>query len=87
MTQPDLTCCRWYGGAFAFGSKNQIGPLYTGRSLIAKSKYSTIFVAGNYRLGAFGWLAGDYMQKNAQPNAGLYDQGKYELSFTWPDLD
>ncbi|KAJ1325305.1 cholinesterase [Microdochium nivale] len=70
----------WYGGAFAFGSKNQIGPLYTGRSVIATSKYSTIFVAGNYRLGAFGWLAGDYMQKNAQPNAGLYDQA---LLFQW----
>ncbi|KAK2039642.1 alpha/beta-hydrolase [Colletotrichum somersetense] len=64
----------FYGGAFAFGSKNQLGPLYTGRSVIAASKYQTIFVAGNYRLGAFGWLSGDYMQRSAQPNAGLYDQ-------------
>ncbi|KAI1329830.1 Alpha/Beta hydrolase protein [Xylariaceae sp. FL0255] len=29
---------------------------------------------GNYRLGAYGWLAGNYMQKSVQPNAGLYDQ-------------
>ncbi|KAK1983798.1 Alpha/Beta hydrolase protein [Colletotrichum cereale] len=64
----------FYGGAFAFGSKNQLGPLYTGRSIITASKYKTIFVAGNYRLGAFGWLSGDYMQKHGQPNAGLYDQ-------------
>src|SRR5438552_1973690 len=28
----------------------------------------------NYRLGAFGWLAGDYMEKNGDPNAGLLDQ-------------
>lgn len=64
----------FYGGAFAMGSKNQLGPLYTGRSVITASNYSTIFVAGNYRVGAFGWLAGDYMQEYAQPNAGLYDQ-------------
>lgn len=64
----------FYGGAFAFGSKNQLGPLYTGRSVITASNHSTIFIAGNYRVGAFGWLAGDYMQEYAQPNAGLYDQ-------------
>ncbi|KAG7039410.1 carboxylesterase family protein [Colletotrichum scovillei] len=69
-----------YGGAFAFGSKNQLGPLYTGQSVIAASNYQTIFIAGNYRLGAFGWLSGDYMQKNGQPNAGLYDQA---LLFEW----
>ena len=69
-----------YGGGFAMGSKRQLGPLYTGRSVITASKYQTIFVAGNYRLGAFGWLAGDYMQKHGQPNAGLYDQA---LLFQW----
>ncbi|KXH45659.1 hypothetical protein CSIM01_09728 [Colletotrichum simmondsii] len=69
-----------YGGAFAFGSKNQLGPLYTGQAVIAASNYQTIFVAGNYRLGAFGWLSGDYMQKVGQPNAGLYDQA---LLFEW----
>ncbi|MCJ1327092.1 hypothetical protein MMC10_003758 [Thelotrema lepadinum] len=34
----------------------------------------------NYRLGAFGWLAGAYMEKKAQPNAGLLDQ-RAMLSF------
>lgn len=58
----------------------QLGPLYTGRSTIAASKYQMIFVAGNYRLGAFGWLSGDYMQKYGQPDAGLYDQA---LLFQW----
>ena len=28
----------------------------------------------NYRIGAFGWLAGTYMEQHAQPNAGLLDQ-------------
>ncbi|KAI1770954.1 Carboxylesterase family-domain-containing protein [Hypoxylon cercidicola] len=49
-------------------------PLYTGRSLLRASNYQTIFITGNYRVGAFGWLSGHYMQKAGQPNAGLYDQ-------------
>lgn len=69
-----------YGGAYAFGSKDQMGPLYTGQSLLRTSNYQTIFVTGNYRVGAFGWLAGHYMQTNGQPNAGLYDQA---LLFEW----
>ncbi|KAI1473461.1 alpha/beta-hydrolase [Daldinia eschscholtzii] len=62
------------GGAYAFGSKNPSGPIASGRSILNTSKYQTIYIQGNYRLGAFGWLAGDYMQKVGQPNAGLYDQ-------------
>ncbi|KAJ8131261.1 hypothetical protein O1611_g2365 [Lasiodiplodia mahajangana] len=64
----------FYGGAYAIGSKTPIGPIYTGQSSLNASNYQTIFIVGNYRLGAFGWLAGDYMQKAGQPNAGLYDQ-------------
>ncbi|KAM0189080.1 hypothetical protein ACHAPQ_010189 [Fusarium lateritium] len=73
----------FYGGAYAFGTKHVstkvfgIGvdlPLYSGRSLMKSSKYETIFVAGNYRLGAFGWLAGSHMEKDGLPNAGLHDQ-------------
>ncbi|ODA77263.1 hypothetical protein RJ55_06890 [Drechmeria coniospora] len=69
-----------YGGAFAFGTKNQAGPLYTGQSVLHASGYQTIFIVGNYRVGAYGWLAGDYMQKVGQPNAGLHDQA---LLFRW----
>ncbi|KAJ3534189.1 hypothetical protein NM208_g7645 [Fusarium decemcellulare] len=73
----------FYGGAYAFGSKHMSMkidgvdvdlPLYSGRSLIKASKYKSIFVAGNYRLGAFGWLAGSYMEEQGLPNAGLHDQ-------------
>lgn len=78
---PKLPVTVWiYGGAYAFGSKSQFGPLYTGQSLIAATNYQTIFVAGNYRVGALGWLAGSYMESVAQPNAGLYDQA---LLFEW----
>lgn len=78
---PKLPVTVWiYGGAYAFGSKSQFGPLYTGQSLIAAANYQTIFIASNYRVGAFGWLAGNYMESVAQPNAGLYDQA---LLFEW----
>ncbi|EFY85925.1 hypothetical protein J3459_017348 [Metarhizium acridum] len=69
-----------YGGGFAFGSKEQGGVLYTGRSMLSASNYTAIFVAGNYRLGAYGWLAGNYMQDAGTPNAGLHDQA---LLFEW----
>ncbi|KAI5919522.1 carboxylesterase family protein [Camillea tinctor] len=50
------------------------GPLYSGQSILNASNYQTIFITGNYRVGASGWLAGDYMQAVGQPNNGLYDQ-------------
>ena len=77
-----------------YGSKNEYSsanvPLYnaTGVMRTAKSQPDLgefIFVAGNYRLGAFGWLAGNYMESqnrsgNAVTNAGIYDQ---QLIFRW----
>ncbi|RSL48983.1 hypothetical protein CEP54_012650 [Fusarium duplospermum] len=64
----------FYGGAYAFGAKDQFLLLYSGKALIEASNYGAIFVTGNYRLGAFGWLAGSYIEKEGLPNAGLYDQ-------------
>uniref|UniRef100_A0A8H7MYC2 Carboxylesterase type B domain-containing protein n=1 Tax=Bionectria ochroleuca TaxID=29856 RepID=A0A8H7MYC2_BIOOC len=49
-------------------------------SALQVSNYNSIFIAGNYRVGVFGWLAGDYMQQVGQPNAGLYNQA---LLFEW----
>lgn len=70
----------FYGGAYAFDSKNEFDisqlPLYSGQGLLTVTSEPLIFVAGNYRLGAFGWLAGSYMEKEALPNAGLHDQRK-----------
>ena len=63
-----------------FGSKADFNPkefpLYTGTGPINAAKGGAIFVAGNYRLGAFGWMAGTYMENHATPNAGLHDQRK-----------
>lgn len=39
-----------------------------------------IFIAMNYRLGAFGWLSGPTLQSNGTANAGLYDQ---RLALGW----
>lgn len=44
------------------------------------SQAEVIYITGNYRLGAFGWLAGTTTGKQAVPNAGLYDQ---RLVFQW----
>ncbi len=70
----------FYGGAFLFGSKSQFGPklpFYSGQGIVesaASFNQRVIFVAGNYRVGAFGWLAGPSMARDGRPNAGLYDQ-------------
>lgn len=71
-----------YGGAYIFGGKNVSGPgqdgqtinLYDGRNMIESASQNLIWVVGNYRMGAYGFLAGSTMESNAQPNAGLHDQ-------------
>lgn len=80
-----LPVIHWfYGGGYVLGSKNQLQPLlpfYDGSGLITQSGNNVIFVASNYRLGAFGFLAGTTMEKDGLPNAGLYDQ-KAALQWT-----
>lgn len=74
----------FFGGAFLFGSKHEFDitqlPLYSGTGVLSVASEPLIFVAGNYRLGAFGWLAGSYMETAGAPNAGLLDQ-RMILSF------
>jgi len=41
---------------------------------MGQSGNNMIFVTFNYRLGAYGWLAGTSMEKGATPNAALWDQ-------------
>ena len=80
-----LPVIHWfYGGGYVLGSKNQLQPalpFYDGSGLITQSGNNVIFVASNYRLGAFGFLAGTTMEKNGLSNAGLYDQ-KAALQWT-----
>ncbi|KAL8715444.1 MAG: hypothetical protein Q9220_000778 [cf. Caloplaca sp. 1 TL-2023] len=67
----------FYGGAYTFGAKDQVEPVlpfYDGTGLLQQSGGNVIFVASNYRVGAYGFLAGNTMEKEGLPNAGLYDQ-------------
>ncbi|EXJ65504.1 hypothetical protein A1O7_01845 [Cladophialophora yegresii CBS 114405] len=71
-----------YGGGYTGGSKGGSG---NPSGLIASSQAGggngIIFVAMNYRLGAFGWLAGPSLQAaGGVSNAGLYDQ---RLALQW----
>jgi len=54
--------------------------LYSGAHLIELAKGDMIWVAANYRLGVFGWLAGPTMEGQGTPNAGLWDQ---RLALQW----
>ena len=77
-----------YGGAYVAGSKGggaPNNPLYSGTGFIDAARgmqKDVIVVVGNYRLGAYGWLAGEELIKSgtATPNAGLLDQ---RLLFQW----
>jgi carboxylesterase type B len=72
-----------YGGAYVFGSKDlkldlEHGPFHAYDSQGIRDSTigieSVIWVTGNYRMGAFGFLAGSTMEEQAQPNVGLHDQ-------------
>ena len=69
-----------YGGGYTTGDKS----FYNGAGLIqasqATSPEGVIFVALNYRLGAFGFLSGPTLQSNGVANAALYDQ---RLALDW----
>ncbi|KAI1476230.1 alpha/beta-hydrolase [Daldinia eschscholtzii] len=72
-----------YGGAYVFGSKDSLQPelpFYDGTGLISQSDNNMIFVAMNYRVGAFGFLAGTTMENEGIPNTGLWDQ---RAAFQW----
>ncbi|GAB7351991.1 hypothetical protein MBLNU459_g2513t1 [Dothideomycetes sp. NU459] len=68
-----------YGGGFEFGSTQT----YDGTPLVQRSialGEPIIFVAVNYRLGGFGFLAGSELQKDGSTNLGLRDQ---RLGLQW----
>ncbi|KAF3936946.1 Acetylcholinesterase [Dactylella cylindrospora] len=72
-TVKNLPVLFWlYGGGYALGSKNFF--LYNGTPLMKSAKNNMIFVASNYRMGAYGFLAGPTVEKEGVPNAGLWDQ-------------
>ncbi|EME77640.1 uncharacterized protein MYCFIDRAFT_191094 [Pseudocercospora fijiensis CIRAD86] len=70
-----------YGGGYTGGDKGSTG---NPAGLIARSQDNgnsgIIYVALNYRLGAFGWLSGPTFQQNGTANAAFYDQ---RLAIEW----
>lgn len=69
-----------YGGGYVAGDKSTYEP----PGLIYRSEQGgrepIVFVAMNYRVGAFGWLAGPTLQSNGSANNGLLDQ---RAAFEW----
>jgi carboxylesterase type B len=70
-----------YGGGYTLGSKDGSGnPTGLIHASQVDGSDGIIFVAMNYRLGAFGWLSGPTFQSNGTANVGLYDQ---RLAIEW----
>ncbi|TFK98312.1 Alpha/Beta hydrolase protein [Pterulicium gracile] len=66
----------FHGGGYASGN----GSMYDGSQLVRESNNQIIAVVVQYRLGLFGFLAGDQVERNGSPNAGLLDQ---EFALKW----
>ncbi|RHZ57485.1 putative carboxylesterase [Aspergillus thermomutatus] len=60
------------GGAYATNSNAN----YNGTQVVQESGNSIIFVNFNYRVGAFGFLAGKEVEEDGDLNVGLLDQRK-----------
>ncbi|KAI5361172.1 Putative carboxylesterase, type B, carboxylesterase type B, active, alpha/Beta hydrolase [Septoria linicola] len=71
----------FYGGGYTAGSKQGSG---NPAGVLARSQNNNnngvVYVAFNYRLGAFGWLSGPTFQEDGTANAALYDQ---RLALEW----
>ncbi|KAJ5260869.1 hypothetical protein N7524_008502 [Penicillium chrysogenum] len=74
-----------YGGGYVGGDKSSSNP--TG--LIQRSRLGNndgiVYVALNYRLGAFGWLGGDSITANGTANAALHDQ-RFALDWVYKNI-
>jgi len=75
-----------HGGGYSQGNISQ----YPGQNLVTDSHNRVIAVTIQYRLGAFGFLAGHEVQTRGALNAGLLDQNfalqwiqKYVYLFIW----
>ncbi|KAK9461485.1 Alpha/Beta hydrolase protein [Lipomyces oligophaga] len=60
-----------HGGGFVHGSKDGI---YNPHGIMTVARGRMIFVSFNYRLGAYGFLAGSEMNEHDGTNLGLLDQ-------------
>ncbi|CAF9932598.1 hypothetical protein IMSHALPRED_008938 [Imshaugia aleurites] len=71
-----------HGGGFGSNSKEEVGnPAGLIKAALEADGEGVVYVAINYRLGAFGFLAGPTFEASGgTPNNGLYDQ---RLAFDW----
>ncbi|KAJ9276844.1 hypothetical protein DTO280E4_5198 [Paecilomyces variotii] len=69
-----------YGGGFTTGDKSQYDPSGLIHRSMEGGKDGIVYVALNYRLGAFGFLGGYSIGKDGTSNAGLLDQ---RLAIEW----
>ncbi|KAK7204016.1 Carboxylesterase [Myxozyma melibiosi] len=68
----DLPVLVWiHGGGFVFGQKDG---LMTPHGMMSVADGKMVYVSINYRLGAFGFLAGSEVKERGQTNVGLKDQ-------------
>ncbi|KAJ5606617.1 hypothetical protein N7510_009398 [Penicillium lagena] len=73
-----------YGGGYTMGDKSSSDA----SGLVHRSTVSgdgIIFVAMNYRLGAFGWLSGKSLTANGTANAALHDQ-RFALDWVYKNI-
>ncbi|KAB8267956.1 carboxylesterase family protein [Aspergillus minisclerotigenes] len=70
----------FYGGGYVLGGKGGVDPSGLIQRSQQQGKDGVIYVALNYRLGAFGWLAGHTVSRKGTPNAAPHDQ---RLGLTW----
>ena len=61
-----------YAGGYVFGSKDMF--VYDTGMWVENADNDLIYVAGNHRMGAFGFLTGPTVEKEATSNVGLFDQ-------------
>lgn len=60
------------GGGYAGNTDDN----FNGTEIIRQSGHKMIFVQINYRVGSFGFLAGEEIRRDGDLNAGLLDQRK-----------
>ncbi|KAJ7442601.1 Alpha/Beta hydrolase protein [Mycena latifolia] len=69
-TKPLPTIVWIHGGGYAFGAASD----YNGAELVQESNREIVVVVIQYRLGLFGFLAGQQVKDGGALNAGLLDQ-------------
>ncbi|KAG0161660.1 hypothetical protein PDIDSM_1174 [Penicillium digitatum] len=74
-----------FGGGYVEGDKSNTDPTGLIQRSRLGNKDGIVYVALNYRLGAFGWLGGDSITANGTANAALHDQ-RFALDWVYKNI-